>query len=284
MHRLKPSLLPSLLDPMLAHGFHPPSLKKALGIVLDKAGKLSYDSPSSFRVIVLLLTLSKILERMVASRLSAQAVIYPLFHPLQYGSLPGRSTAHTALVLQHNVESFHRLRYQVSTLFLDVKVGFHNVESHPLLSLLHRKGVSPYMVQWVGSFLRDRTCCLTFQGSPRLFAPVSVGVAQGSRISPLLFVIYVSSFHLEIPRSLTISYVGAFAVTLAAPSYRTNVRLLQKAFSSLKSKASPINISFLLDLGCSPHTYVPIPAIPGTLKPIIAPRLLASSPYCNNPA
>jgi len=244
IHRIKSSLLPSLLDPLLAHGFHPPSLKKALGIVLDKPGKPSYDSPSSFRVIVLLRTLSKILERVTASRLSPQAAICSLIHPLQCGLLPGRSTADAALVLQHNVESFHRLRYKVSTLFLDVKGGFDNVESPSLLSLLRRKGVSPYLVQWVGSFLRDRTCHLTFQGSPRHFAPLSVGVPQGSRISPLLFVIYVSSLHLEIPRSLIIYYVDDFAVTVASPSYRTNVRLLQKFFSALKRKASPINISF----------------------------------------
>jgi len=244
VHHIKSSLLPSLLDPLLAHGFHPPSLKKALGIVLDKPGKPSYDSPSSFRVIVLLRTLSKILERVVASRLSAQATICSLIHPLQCGSLPGRSTADAALVLQHTVESFYCLRYRVSTLFLDVKGGFDNVESPSLLSLLRRKGVSPYLVQWIGSFLRDSTCRLTFQGSPRSFAPVSVGVPQGSPISPLLFVIYVYSLHLEIPRSLIISYVDDFAVTVASPSYRTNVRLLQKSFSALKRKASPINISF----------------------------------------
>ena len=118
------------------------------------------------------------------------------------------------------------------------------MESPSLLSRLRRKGVSLYLVQWVGSFLRDRTCRLTFPGSPRLFAPVSVGVPQGSPISPLQFVIYVSSLHLEIPRSLIISYVDDIAVTVALPSYRTNVRLLQKSFSALKRKASPINISF----------------------------------------
>ena len=118
------------------------------------------------------------------------------------------------------------------------------MESPSLLSLLRRKGVSPYLVQWLGSFLRDRSSRLTFQGSPRQFAPVSVGVPQGSPISPLLFVIYISSLHLEVPRSLIISYVDDFAVTVASPSYRTNVRLLQKSFSALKRKASPINISF----------------------------------------
>jgi len=147
VHRIKPFLLPSLLDPLLANGFHPLSLKKALGIVLDKPGKPSYNSPSSFRAIVLLRTLSKILERVVASHLSAQAVICSLIHPLQCGSLPGRSTTDATLILQHNVESFHRLRYKVSILFLDVKGGFDNVESPSLLSLLRRKGVSPYLVQ-----------------------------------------------------------------------------------------------------------------------------------------
>ena len=244
VHRLKPSLLPSLLDPLLAHGFHPPSLKKALGIVLDKPGKPSYNSHSSFRVILLLRTLSKILDTVVASPLSAQATICSLINPLQCGSLPGRSTADAALILQHNVESFHRLRYKVSTLFLDVKGGFDNVECPSLLSLLRRKGVSPYLVQWVGSSLRNRTCRLRFQESPRLFAPVSVGVPQGSPISPVLFVIYISSLHLEIPRLLIISYVDDFAVTVASPSNRTNVRLLQKSFSALKREASPINISF----------------------------------------
>jgi len=41
VHCLKPTLFPSLLDPLLTHGFHPDSLKKALGIVLDKPGKPS---------------------------------------------------------------------------------------------------------------------------------------------------------------------------------------------------------------------------------------------------
>ena len=180
----------------------------------------------------------------MASRLSAQAAICSLIHPLQCGSLTGRSTADAALVLPHNVEFFHRLCYKVSTLFLDVKGGFDNVEPPSLLSLLRRKGVSPYLVQWVGSFLTDCTCRLTFQGSPHLLASVSVRVPQGSPVSRLLFVIYISSLHLDIPRSIVISYVDDFAVTVASSSYRTNLHLLQKSFSALKRKASPINISF----------------------------------------
>jgi len=39
VHRFKPSLLPSLLDALLAHGFHPPSLKKAQELSSTKRAK-----------------------------------------------------------------------------------------------------------------------------------------------------------------------------------------------------------------------------------------------------
>jgi len=68
IHRVAPPLIHDLLAPLVAHGFHPPALKMAAGIVLDKPGKPSYDSPSSFRVMVLLQTFSKILERIMSSR------------------------------------------------------------------------------------------------------------------------------------------------------------------------------------------------------------------------
>jgi len=39
----KLSLLLPPLNPLLIHCFHPPSLKKSLGLILNKAGKSSYD-------------------------------------------------------------------------------------------------------------------------------------------------------------------------------------------------------------------------------------------------
>jgi len=69
VHRVAPHIILDLLAPLVAYGSHPLTLKKADGIVLDKPGKPSYDSPSSFRVIVLLQTFSNILERIMNSRL-----------------------------------------------------------------------------------------------------------------------------------------------------------------------------------------------------------------------
>jgi len=50
-------------------------------VVLDKPGKASYDSPASFRVIVLLKTVSKVFEPVMTARLSAVARSKGLLHP-----------------------------------------------------------------------------------------------------------------------------------------------------------------------------------------------------------
>ena len=64
----------------MAFGYHPLSLKTANKVVLNKPGKASYDSPASFRIIVLLQTISKILERIMTVRLSAIARSKGLLH------------------------------------------------------------------------------------------------------------------------------------------------------------------------------------------------------------
>jgi len=68
---VNPTILLDLLSPLIDLGYHPPSLKTANGVILDKPGKAFYHSPASFRIIVLLKTISKIAQRIITGRLSA---------------------------------------------------------------------------------------------------------------------------------------------------------------------------------------------------------------------
>ena len=246
LHRIAPDILTALLGPLLLFGHHPSSIKMANVVILDKPGKPSYDSPPSFHIIVLLQTVSKILETIVASRLSAVAryVGLSLSSRNQCGSLPSLSSFGACTALTDTVRTLQRPALKVSSLFLDIKGGFDNVDADILGSSLRFKGVNHYLVFRVRYFLTGRSCRLLFQGSPRVFSPVSVGTPQGSPVSPLLFVIYVAPLHIPLDWGLVLSYVDDFSLTVFSPSYRSHSRSLQVAFGRIRAIAHSRKVHF----------------------------------------
>jgi len=244
MHPVAPHLIHDLLAPLVVYGSHPLTLKRADGIGLDKPGKPSYDSPSSFRVIVMLQTFSKILKRIMNSRLSCVARATGLLNPHQCGSLAGLSASDAVTSLTNEVKTLPMAGNKVSTLFLDIKGGFDNVNPSTLFGMLRAKGVNPYLVSWNKSFLSGRSCRLLYQGSPKVFAPVAVGTYQGSPVSPLLFVIYVSRLHSEIPQGLSLSYVDDFGLTASSASYRRKIQILQRQYAKLKARGARLGVGF----------------------------------------
>ena len=128
-----------------------------------------------------------------------------------------------SLTLQHPA-------LKVSSLFLNIKGGFDNVDADILCSSLCSKGVNHYLISWVRSFLTGRSCRLLFQGSPRIFSPVSVCTPQGSPVSPLFFVIYVAPLHIPLDWALFFPMLMIFhlrfLLLLTAPtvdSYRRSL-------------------------------------------------------------
>ena len=178
IHRVAPHLIQDLLAPLVAHGFRPPRLQMADSIVLDKPGKPSYDSTSSFRVILLLQLFSKILERIMTSRLSCVASVAGLLDPHKCGSVAGISASDATTTLTQEVRTLRITGRHVSTLLLDIKKRFNNVNPAILCSMLKAKAVNPYLVSWTRSFLTGRKCRLRYPGSPNVFAPVAVGTPQ----------------------------------------------------------------------------------------------------------
>ena len=85
---------------------------------------------------------------------------------------------------------------------------------------------------------------LVYPGAPNLSVPVSIGVPQGSPISPLFFVIYVAPLHAPDGISFRLSYVDDFSLTVASTSYEQNSQKLIAAFDSLVTQGSSISVPF----------------------------------------
>ena len=80
-------------------GYHPQRWRSAKIVVLRKPGKPDYSLPGAYRPISLLNTLGKLLEAVIARRLSYLAEHYGLLPDTQFGGRPGRTTEQALLVL-----------------------------------------------------------------------------------------------------------------------------------------------------------------------------------------
>jgi len=65
-----------LMQKCLKAGYHPKSWRKAIAVALRKPGKADYSNPRAYHLITLLECLGKILEKIVARRLTFLAGKY----------------------------------------------------------------------------------------------------------------------------------------------------------------------------------------------------------------
>ena len=244
VHKANEQLLSTLFTALLTRRYHPLAMKKANGIVLDKPGKPDYRTPASFRIIVLLETLSKILERVSALRFASAAHSLGLLHPDQCGSLAGLGCFNTVATLPHEVRLLQAASFKVSTLFLDVNGGLDNVCANKLANILTKGGFSAYLVAWIMSLLSKGQCRLIFQGAPKVFCLLTVGTPQGSLISPPLFVLYIASLHPTIPQGLAIAYVDDLTMTVGSDSVRSSIRALQYYFRIIQWQGADLGVAF----------------------------------------
>ncbi len=183
--------LQPLFQACLHLSYHPIHFKQSSTAVLRKPGKGDYSAPAAWRPIALLNTLGKVLEAVVASRITALSEEHGLLPPQQMGARPGRSTD-TALdmLLQQIHAAWQKDNGVVSLLSLDMSGAYDRVVPSRLLHNLRKRCLPQWIVNFISSFLTDRStslCLPGFSSSP--FSTYS-GIPQGSPLSPILFLFY----------------------------------------------------------------------------------------------
>ena len=93
----------SLANTYLSLHHWPRHFKESVFVIIPKPGKPAYDTPKAFRPIVLLNTLGKLIEKMIARRLLFDAVKHGILHPNQLGGVAQQSTEDTGVFLTHLV-------------------------------------------------------------------------------------------------------------------------------------------------------------------------------------
>jgi len=186
--------LQEVFQSCLTQGHFPHYFQQTRTVVLHKEGKEDYSLPGSYRPIALENTLGKILEKIVAERLSDTLEKHSLLPATQYGARQGRSVS-TALT--HLTTLIHTVwkadpKWVVSMLSLDLSGAYDMVSHDRLLGTLLQKGLPYWIYKFTRGFLTARQTKLLLDGQETEWIHTPVGIPQGSPLSPILFLVFAS--------------------------------------------------------------------------------------------
>ena len=154
---------------------------------------------NNYRPISLLISISKVFEKVVFLQLHKYFKDNNLFYKSQYGFLPEHSTELSCLELIDKITLDLDNKQTPVAIFMDLSKAFDTLNHDILLSKLSYYGISDIALIWFRSYLTNRSQYVELNNTCSSTATISTGVPQGSILGPLLFLIYIN----DIPNSST---------------------------------------------------------------------------------
>ncbi|GBO38131.1 RNA-directed DNA polymerase from mobile element jockey [Araneus ventricosus] len=188
-------IITTIIHKIMILGHFPTCWKTATVVPIYKPGKDPTD-PASYRPISLLSSLSKIAEHIILNRLNKHLNDYNILCSEQFGFREKLSTTHQLLrVVEYITEGFSN-KQKTGAVFLDIQKAFDRVWQDGLIYKLINYNTPKYLVKIIDSYLNDRKFAVRVNNTLSDSKPINAGVAQGSKIGPILFSLYIN----DIPR------------------------------------------------------------------------------------
>ena len=183
-------LISDLLNRIFSSGCYPHIWKLSHISPIHKKG--SKADKSNYRPIAILPTLSKITESVIHSRLLRHLLSNNLISKQQAAYLPSDSTAQQLLSMIHSIKTTMASNNIAQGVFLDVSSAFDAVWHNGLLAKLEQINISGPAYQLFASYLNERKAVTVIDGHKSEELPLMAGVPQGSKLGPLLFIIFLN--------------------------------------------------------------------------------------------
>ena len=222
-----------IINSSIVSGVYPKKLKESKISPLYK-GKGSKTDPSSYRPVTVSSVISRILESCVEKQLRKHFERNNILDTHQHGFRKHRSTSSALIDLLHYVQENRNKDYTVGSVFIDLSSAFDLVDHKILLHKLKLFGVSRAGLEWIKSFLQDRSQVVAVKDSKSTPFSLDYGLPQGSPLSPLLYLIYVADAHLWGQDSFNAAFADDFNYSCIARSREEVKTFLQTQSKKVK--------------------------------------------------
>ena len=169
----------------------PDEYKDAILTPLLKKITLDFELLKNFRPVSNLTFTSKVIEKVVASRMKEHIKENDLQEELQSAYKEYHSTETALMCVQNDILNSLDQGKCVLLILLDLSAAFDTVDHEILLNVLRKRlGVCGKALDWLRSYLTDRTQSVCINGVKSTKKQLKCGVPQGSVLGPLLFTVY----------------------------------------------------------------------------------------------
>ena len=188
-----------IFNKSLQHGIFPDFWKTSQLVPLPKKGPKS--CIENYRPICILNAFSKIFEKVVYRRVFNQ--VKSEIDINQHGFFANRSVESNLLEYTHFIATALDESTEVHAIYTDFRKAFDRVNHRILCKKLYAIGIRGKLLEWFGSYLKNRRQYVAFCGSKSESFSPSNSVPQGSILGPLLFLIFINdlgiNFFFQIP-------------------------------------------------------------------------------------
>ncbi|XP_057335423.1 uncharacterized protein LOC130676322 [Microplitis mediator] len=136
--------------------------------------------------------LEKILEEIVKKQVEEHVAENGILEEEQSGFRTRHSTETT---LQKTISEWREMLDKgeiIGVVFIDLKRAFETIDRTKLVKILEKYGIKDRALEWIISYLSDRTQQVQFGKVKSEKLKVQYGVPQGSKLGPLLFTLYIN--------------------------------------------------------------------------------------------
>ncbi|KAL0929378.1 uncharacterized protein CTRU02_215544 [Colletotrichum truncatum] len=220
----------ALFQTSVNEGELPRQWRHAKIIPLKKPNKDDYTVAKAWRPISLLSTLGKVLESVMAERISHAVETHGLLPTSHFGARKQRSAEQALVLLQEYIYRAWRKRKVLSLVSFDVKGAYNGVYKERLLQRLKARGIPEKLVEWVDAFCSQRTASIQINGQDSEVRSLpQPGLPQGSPLSPVLFLFFNADLvqHQTDENGGSLAFVDDYTAWVTGPSRQANRQGIQ---------------------------------------------------------